>query len=91
MGNSGEIVSSRHSLRPETNTELQRPYFHALDHVLVEMESCFSEHNNMLVTALKGLDSEGERFLDAMAKKPIVDLTNSAVIEWQRKTVHPKN
>ncbi|KAI7797371.1 hypothetical protein IRJ41_000339 [Triplophysa rosa] len=64
-------------------TELRRLYFSALDHVLGEIDTRFSERNSKLATALAVLDPVSETFLDVKSMKPIMDLTNSSIVETE--------
>ncbi|KAK9967816.1 hypothetical protein ABG768_002182 [Culter alburnus] len=63
--------------------ELRRLYFSALDHILGEIEVRFSERNSKFAAALAALDPENETFLDVKSIKPIMDLTNSTIVETE--------
>ncbi|KAA0701554.1 hypothetical protein E1301_Tti023537 [Triplophysa tibetana] len=63
--------------------ELRRLYFSALDHILGEIELRFSERNSKFAAALAALDPENETFLDVKSIKPIMDLTNSTIVETE--------
>lgn len=64
-------------------TQLRRLYFSALDHVLGEMDTRFSERNSNLAAALAALDPESETYLDVESVKPIMDLTNCTIVETE--------
>ena len=67
-----------------TETEMKRLYYSAIDSVLGEMDSRFSERDGKLISALIALDpAVTESFLDAAKVKPILDLVGVEVVPTQ--------
>ncbi|GAA6089159.1 zinc finger MYM-type protein 1-like [Tachysurus ichikawai] len=77
------VVEETTGVNSNDKTELRRLYFSALDHVLGEMETCFSKRNSKLAAALATLDPESETFLNVESMKPIMDLTNWTIMETE--------
>ena len=63
------------------NVELRRLYYSVLDHILREMSAHFNEHNPKLARALVTLDPKTDTFSDAKAIQPLLDLTNSTIVD----------
>ena len=66
-----------------TETEMKRLYYSAIDAVLGEMEARFSERDGKLITALTALDPGDDSFLDATKVKPILDLVGVEIVQTQ--------
>jgi len=65
------------------NVELRRLYYSVLDHILREMSARFNEHNPKLARALVTLDPKTDTFSDAKAIQPLLDLTNSTIVDTE--------
>jgi len=65
------------------NVELRRLYCSILDHNLRELSARFNERNSKLARALVALDPKSETFLDAKAIQPLLDLTNSTIVDTE--------
>jgi len=66
-----------------TETEMKRVYYSAIDAILGEIEARFSERDGKLITALTALDPEDDSFLDATKVKPILDLVGVEIVQTQ--------
>jgi len=64
-------------------TSLRRLYYSVLDHILREMSARFNEWNCKLARALVALDPKSDTFLDAKAIQPLLDLTNSTIVDTE--------
>lgn len=63
--------------------ECKRLFFNIIDSILGEMSVRFSERNSKYITALDALDPGSVNFLDEGKVKPLLDLTNTEMIESQ--------
>ncbi|CAL9701671.1 unnamed protein product [Knipowitschia caucasica] len=63
--------------------ECKRLFFAIIDSILCEMAARFSERNGTYMTALNALDPVSVNFLEANKVKPLLDLTNTEIIEGQ--------
>uniref|UniRef100_A0A671QMD9 DUF4371 domain-containing protein n=1 Tax=Sinocyclocheilus anshuiensis TaxID=1608454 RepID=A0A671QMD9_9TELE len=77
------VVEETTGVNVSDKMELRRLYFSALDHILGEMEARFSERNSKLAAAIAALDPENETFLDVKSIEPIMNLTNSTIVETE--------
>uniref|UniRef100_A0A8C9YYB0 TTF-type domain-containing protein n=1 Tax=Sander lucioperca TaxID=283035 RepID=A0A8C9YYB0_SANLU len=66
---------------PNNETELRRLYFSCIDAVCGAMKERFGERNCVLMDALTSLDPEDSTFLDVSKVKPLLDLSNTAIVE----------
>ncbi|KAF4096007.1 hypothetical protein G5714_023610 [Onychostoma macrolepis] len=69
-------------------TELRRMYFSYIDAVCGEMKERFGERNCVLMDALRSLDPEDSTFLDVSKVKPLLDLTNTPIVESEYTVAH---
>lgn len=69
-------------------TELRRMYFSCIDAVCGEMKERFGERNCVLMDALRSLDPEDSTFLDVSKVKPLLDLTNTPIVESEYTVAH---
>ncbi|KAK9978769.1 hypothetical protein ABG768_020508 [Culter alburnus] len=70
------------------DTELRRLYFSCIDAVCGEIKECFGERNCVLMDALRSLDPEDSTFLDVSKVKPLLDLTNTPIVESEYTVPH---
>ncbi|ROI93613.1 hypothetical protein DPX16_3283 [Anabarilius grahami] len=70
------------------DTELRRMYFSCIDAVCGEMKERFGERNCVLMDALRSLDPEDFTFLDVSKVKPLLDLTNTPIVESEYTVAH---
>ncbi|XP_045917077.1 uncharacterized protein LOC123978021 [Micropterus dolomieu] len=73
---------------PSDETELRRMYFSCNDAVCGEMKERFGERNCMLMDVLRSLDPEDSAFLDVSKVKPLLDLTNTPIVESEYTVAH---
>ncbi|KAL7404136.1 hypothetical protein ABVT39_010269 [Epinephelus coioides] len=65
----------------EHATECKRLFFRTLDSVTEEMNARFGERNSQLVQAMCALDPGNPHFLDAQRVRPLLELTNTTLVE----------
>ncbi|KAK0131577.1 hypothetical protein N1851_033753 [Merluccius polli] len=63
--------------------ECKRLFFGIIDSILSEMAARFSERNGKYMAALDALDPASVNFLEAEKVKPLLDLTNTDMVEAQ--------
>ncbi|RXN04563.1 zinc finger MYM-type 1-like protein [Labeo rohita] len=78
--NVNESVGQRES---NIEQECKRLFFNIIDSILGEMSVRFSERNSQYMSALDALDPGSKNFLDAGKVKPLLDLTNTEMVESQ--------
>lgn len=69
-------------------TELRRMYFSCIDAVCGEMKERFGECDCVLMNALRSLDPEDSTFLYVSKVKPLLDLTNTPIVESEYTVPH---
>ena len=78
-----ESTVGQEQLDRGTKEECKRLFFSTLDNVIGEMKTRFSERNSKLVEAMGALDPVSKDFLDPQKIKPLLELSNTAVVESQ--------
>jgi len=79
----GCIVYETTGVNAINNVELRRLYYSVLDHILREISARFNERNSKLARGLVSLDPKSDTFLDAKAIQPLLDLTNSTIVDTE--------
>jgi len=77
------IVYETSRVNATNNVELRKLYYSVLDYILREMSARFNERKSKLARALVSLDPKSDTFLDAKAIQPLLDLTNSMIVDTE--------